>query len=275
MISMPFDQLLTLGVVQGIAEFLPISSSAHLIVVGLLFPWGDQGLMFDIALHLGTLLAVSIYFRSDVLALLDGARHWLFGRKHTREAQMLWMMIILTTPAVVVGFFLKDFVESGARSLVLLGCTQLFYGALLGYIDRKPTRVGVEGVGLTWRRALLMGVFQALSVVPGTSRSGSVFTAARWLGYSRQYAGRVSSLAAIPITFLVVSYGLLKIGAEPGVHALGSWQDFVIGITVSFATALAALQILMKFVVRVGAWPFALYRIVLGIGLLLLGLGAF
>jgi len=269
---MPFEQLLTLGIVQGIAEFLPISSSAHLILVGLLFPWGDQGLLFDIALHLGTLMAVTIYFRNDVLALLDGARHWLFGRGHTREAQMLWMMVIVTTPAVITGFFLKDFVEFGARSLVLLGCTQLFYGLLLGYADTRKERVGVEGVGLTWKRALFLGLFQALSVVPGTSRSGSVFTAARFLGYSRQYAGRVSSLAAIPITFLVVAYGLVKIAADPGTHLTGSWQDFVIGITVSFFTALMALHVLMKFVVRVGAWPFVVYRVILGVVLLAIGL---
>lgn len=270
---MPFEQLLTLGIVQGIAEFLPISSSAHLILVGLLFPWGDQGLMFDIALHLGTLLAVVIYFRSDVLALLDGARHWLLGRKHTREAQMVWMMTLVTVPALVSGFFMKDFVEFGARSLILLGCTQLFYGLLLGWADRRPVRVGVEGVGLTWKRALFMGLFQALSVVPGTSRSGSVFTAARLLGYSRQYAGRIASLSAIPITFVVVAYGLLKISQDPAAHGMGTWQDFVMGITVSFVTALVALHILMGFVVRVGAWPFAVYRVALGVGLLLLGFG--
>lgn len=270
---MPFEQLITLGVVQGISEFLPISSSAHLILVGLLFPWGDQGLMFDIALHLGTLLAVVLYFHSDVLALLDGARHWLLGRKHTREAQMLWMIIIVTTPALVTGFLLKDFVEHGARSLILLGCTQLFYGALLGFADRRPVRVGVEGVGLTWKRALFLGLFQALSVVPGTSRSGSVFTAARLLGYSRQYAGRLASLASIPITFLVVVYGLYTLDSDPVAHGMGTWQDFVVGIVVSFTTALVALHVLMKFVVRVGAWPFAVYRVLLGITLLLLGFG--
>jgi undecaprenyl-diphosphatase len=230
--------------------------------------------MFDIALHLGTLLAVTIYFRNDVLALLDGVRHWLLGRKHTREAQMLWMMVLVTTPAVISGFLMKDFVEFGARSLILLGCTQLFYGALLGFADRRPVRVGVEGVGLTWKRALFLGMFQALSVVPGTSRSGSVFTAARLMGYSRQYAGRIASLSAIPITFLVVCYGLLKVAQDPAAHVIaGSWQDFVTGITVSFLTALLALHILMGFVVRVGAWPFAAYRVILGIGLLLLGFG--
>ena len=270
---MPLEQLLTLGVIQGVTEYLPISSSGHLALVGLLAPWGDQGLLFDISLHLGTLLAVFWYFRQECQGLVKGTRDLLQTHFYTREAQLVWHLGLMTLPAAILGYLLADFVALTARHLLVLGATSILFGVLLGWADRCKVRLGIDGVGLNWQRSLMLGVFQALALIPGTSRSGSVYTGARLLGYSRVFAGKVTALSAIPITVLVVMYAAVKQFGGDAPEALGHWRDFVIGISLTFVTAVLGIHILMTFVAKVGAWPFAVYRVILGIFLLLLGFG--
>lgn len=168
-------QTIILALIQGITEFLPISSSAHLILPAQLLDWPDQGIAFDVAVHVGSLLAVVIYFRQDVINM---TRAWLLsvssnrGQPLSTDAKLAWMVIAATLPAIIVALLAKDFIEVHLRSTTVIAVTTLFFGALLGFADIKSRRQRVA-LEITWRIALLIGFAQVLALIPGTSRSGS------------------------------------------------------------------------------------------------------
>lgn len=251
---------LVLGILQGITEFLPISSSAHLILVPAFTGWADQGVAFDLAVHVGTLLAVVLYFRRDVTRLvLDGGRSVAL-RRHVGDSRLAWAVVLGTVPAALAGLVLLDLIDNTLRSVTIIFTTTLVFGLLLGVADRRAGRRGLDDI--TWRDVLLVGLAQAVSLVPGTSRSGATITAGLLLGLSREAAARFSFLLAIPITALAASAKLLEVAVT---NAAVDWDGFIIGGLVSFATALTAIHFFLKWLNRFGMWPYVIYRLALAL----------
>ncbi len=260
-------QILLLALVQGLTEFLPISSSGHLILAPRLFGFADQGLVLDVAVHFGTLIAVVGYFRRDIWQIANG---WLRalppGRLGNPEARLGWAIIVGVLPVVVVGLLLKDFVEANLRQAWIIALTTIVFGLLLGWADRRARRErSIARLGL--RDALLIGLAQILALVPGTSRSGITMTAGLMLGLTREAAARFSFLLSIP-TILGSSLLILRdVLTHPGtvdLAVLGS------AVGLSALTAWACIHYFLAFIERIGMWPFVIYRLLLGAVILLL-----
>lgn len=253
-----------LALIQGLTEFLPVSSSAHLILPSEILGWPDQGLSFDVAVHVGTLAAVILYFRKEVVTLLSAWIASIFKGKHTAESKLTWMIVLATIPACIFGLFMKDFIELYLRSAWVIAATTIIFAFLLWWVD-KHSEHKFDEYQTGWKRALFIGLAQAAAIIPGTSRSGATMTAALYLGFTREAAARFSFLMSIPIIVLAGSYLGLKLVAsgEPiDVSALS------IGIAVSFISAYACIHAFLKLVTRVGMMPFVIYRLVLGFGLI-------
>lgn len=258
-------QIAVLALIQGITEFLPISSSAHLVLVPTLTGWPDQGLMIDVAVHLGSLGAVLVYFRSDVGSMLKGSLRALAGGRPDPGARLLVLIGFATIPVVTAGLILKLMTGNGLRSVVLIGIASLLFGILLYVVDRfAPCRRSL--VEITPRHALIIGLAQALALIPGTSRAGVTITAARALGFQRDEAARFSMLLAIPTILAagaLLTIDLIELGQ------LGLGRDVVLAGTLAFAAALAAIVFLMRWLKHASFTPFVIYRCALGIALLL------
>jgi len=257
-------QALLLGLVQGVTEFLPISSSAHLILAPRALGWQDQGLAFDIAAHLGTLLAVVVYFRRD---LVEIARDGLRGRPRDApgKGRLAWGILLGTVPVAVAGLLVQDLVATSARDPLLIAGTSIGYGVLLAWADRVATlRRGLEGMG--YREALLVGAAQALALVPGTSRSGVTITAALLLGFDRPAAARFSFLLSVPAGFLVLAKDVLDfVQGEVSPEALPS---MLVGFLAAAASGYLVIAGLLAWLRRGSLLAFAVYRVFLG-GLIL------
>lgn len=256
-------QILVLAVVQGITEFLPISSSGHLVLVPAVTGWPDQGLDMDVAVHVGTLLAVLLYFRGDVWGMAVGLTRVARGRRDPL-GRLALQIIVATVPVVVAGFLLRDMIGTVGRLIAVIGWTTLLYGILLWVVDRLCMTVK-RAEHMTWGDTLVIGLAQVLALVPGTSRSGITMTAARMLGYERGEAARISMLLSIPT--------ILGAGVLSGWHIAesGDWQlthAALIAAGLAFLAALVAIALLMAWLKRASYTPFAVYRIILGIGLL-------
>ena len=255
-------QIIILALVQGLTEFLPISSSAHLILVSRLSGWGDEGLALDVATHLGTLISVVFYFRKDLLAL---ATAWLKPQSSTEpERRMAWLIIIGTIPALVIGWMSADMVEANLRSMEVIAWATIGFGLLLWVADRWG---GVEGElkDITRTQALIVGFSQALALIPGTSRSGITITAGRFLGMSRQTAARFSFLLSIPIIAAAGSYGALQIWQG---ETTTSVPDFALAVVVSAVAGFSCIWAFLRLLDKLGMMPFVIYRLVLGVVLL-------
>lgn len=268
---MDFLHLVVLAVVQGITEFLPISSSAHLVLVPKLLGWADQGLIFDISLHFGTLGAVIAYFRRDVAAMFGGLASLAMGRYREANARLLVNLVAATLPVGAVGLMVKDVIESQGRDMLLLAFTSIVFGILLWYADvLARRRSGGDSLtrvdDITLPTALMWGVYQAIALIPGVSRSGICVTGGRALGASRELAGHFGSLMAIPTILLAVLLSLGDISSELNWHNAGT--TLLTGAAVSFVCALAGIKLLVEWCARVGYLPFTLYRVVLGMGLI-------
>ncbi len=256
--------LIVVAVVQGLTEFLPISSSAHLILVPLAADWPDQGPTIDIAVHLGTLGAVMLYFRQDVASMFFGLLALLRGR-FDGNAQLFLLIVLGTLPALAVGYVL---VSRGylvhLRSPMVIAWATVLFGLLLWGVDRMCLRVNrMEQLG--YGGILLIGVAQTLALIPGTSRAGITITAARGLGYERPDAARISLLLSIPIILAAASYASLGV-VRSGPLALG--LDALIAAALAFVTALLAVALMMRWLRHASYTPFVIYRLVLGAGLL-------
>jgi undecaprenyl-diphosphatase len=252
-----------LAFIQGLTEFLPISSSAHLILPSQLLGWPDQGLAFDVAVHLGSLLAVLLYFRRDLLALLTGSLEGLRRRKMNEELYMVICLALGTLPVAITGVLLSDLVEAHLRSVPVIAATTIGFGILLAAADRR--RGGFTRLSFT--SALLIGLAQVLAIIPGTSRSGITMTAALFCGLDRQTAARFSFLLSIPVIIAAGGFTALDV-SESGMAM--SWQSLLLGTAVAAATAYATITAFLKLVDRVGFLPFAIYRCLLGAAILLI-----
>jgi undecaprenyl-diphosphatase len=252
-------QVALLAIVQGLTEFLPISSSAHLILPSALLGWEDQGLAFDVAVHVGSLLAVLMYFRKDIRLLIACWCRSLTGGQQTPESRLGWHIILATIPAGLAGFFLGDLIELHLRSIAVIAFTTIVFGILLGLSDKLSLRVK-NLHQFTWRSALIVGCAQALALIPGTSRSGITITAALALGFDRIAAARFSFLLAIPVIVLSGGYKgmqLLQLTMVP-------WFDILLGAVLSAVTAYCCIHVFLTWVNRIGMLPFVVYRMILG-----------
>jgi undecaprenyl-diphosphatase len=257
---MDLHQLSVLAVVQGITEFLPISSSAHLILVPAITGWADQGLALDVATHLGSLVAVLVYFRRDVLQMLREAAS---GAAVQGSRGLLLKVVVATIPVVVAGLALKGLVETALRSPLVIAWTTIAFGILLYLADRNR---GARSVGeMRMGDAVLIGLAQVLALVPGVSRSGITMTAGRFLGYSRPEAAHFSLLLSIPTTFAACALIALELQAERG-RLLD--PDLWIAAALSFIAALLAIALMMEWLRRASFTPFVVYRVLLGAVLL-------
>jgi len=251
-----------LAVVQGITEFLPVSSSAHLILVPELLGWPDQGLAFDVAVHIGTLLAVLVFLRKELQLIMPA---WFAGwRRFNWNTQGLlgWMVVLATIPVGLVGLLAGDFVESHLRAAWVIGLSTLLFGLLLGWADSKGD-TNIQAIEqLTWQQVLIVGAAQALALIPGTSRSGITMTAMLALGYSRVAAAKFSFLMAVPAIALP---GLLKGQELVSSASTVDWIPLIIGVLVSAMMAFLCMEWFMRFIQKVGMRPFVIYRIILAI----------
>lgn len=254
---------LLLAIVQGLTEFLPISSSAHLILPSQLLGWEDQGLAFDVGVHVGTLTAVMIYFRREIRDLTLAWCGSLAGR-HTADSKLAWLVALATLPAVIAGFLLNDLISEHGRSILVIAATTLIFGVLLGWADSgRSERFKIRDLGL--KDALLVGLAQAIALIPGTSRSGITITAALMLGYDRQTAARFSFLLSIPV---ILGAGLLKGLELAEAGSAAHWTPILVGALVAGASALACIHLFLKWLDRIGMKPFVVYRLLLGLVLL-------
>ncbi len=262
---MTWMHLWMLALIQGITEFLPVSSSAHLILFPLLTGAEDQGVVLDVAVHVGTLGAVMLYFRADVARAIRGGLRLLTGDTHSADARLALMLILATIPVVLVGLILKlTGAVDALRSIAVIGWATILFGGVLYLADRKggTTRTAPDW---TIRDALIMGLWQAAALIPGASRSGTTITGARALGYSREDAARLAMLMSIPT---IIASGVLLAG---DVVAEANWQlarDAAIGAVMAFVAALAALALMMRLLKSVSFMPYVIYRMILGVTLL-------
>ena len=262
---MPLIQLLVLAIIQGITEFLPISSSAHLIVAPLLVEdWRDQGPLIDIAAHVGSLIAVLIYFRNETGMLWRGGMDTLRFRP-SGERKLFLFLAVSTIPILLCAavFVLLDLTQS-LRSPEVIGAASIVFGALLWHSDKAASaKAGLERI--TWRETLTIGAAQALALIPGASRSGVTMTAARYLGWSRTEAARYSMLLAIPTILALGFFAGIELYRD-GVNASMAAAGIV--AVLSFIAAYAAIAFFMELTKRIDFTPFVIYRVVFGVALL-------
>ena len=252
-------QVVVLAIVQGLTEFLPISSSGHLVLVPAFFGWADQGLAFDVAVHFGSLIAVLLFFRQDIRGLLRGGVQVLGAKVKTIESRMALGIGLGTIPAAIAGLLSADWIAANLRSPMVIVYTLSAYAVLMVLADRygKKSR---EIASVQVKDAVLIGLAQALALVPGTSRSGITISAAMALGFERQDAARFSFLLAVPVILLATLYSLYGLlNSDIAV----AWGQLAIGVLVSALVAYLSIEFFMRFVSRIGLLPFAIYRLVL------------
>ena len=252
-----------LAILQGITEFLPVSSSAHLILPKELFGWPDQGLVFDVAVHVGSLIAVVSYLRRDIAALFRGWIRSCAGRGTDTNGRLAWFIILATIPAGIGGLLLNDVVEQYSRSMLLIGFTSIFFGVFLYYADRyQGVRQPMEKMSLM--TAVIIGLAQLMALIPGTSRSGITLTAGLFCGLDRKAAAKFSFLLAIPI---IVASGLFKGLEMIQSGTSGQWTILFYAIAVSAIVSFTCIHYFISLISRIGLVPFVIYRIMLGLGL--------
>lgn len=259
-------QALLLAFIQGLTEFLPVSSSAHLILPQAVFGWTEQGVLIDVMAHFGTLFSVLFYFRRDVADMFVGLGD-LLGRRKTRGAGLALNLIVATPPALLVGAFLAlGGLDEALRSPLIIAIATIVFGVLLWLSDVMAKQDKTMDA-LSWRGAVTMGLAQVIAFIPGTSRSGITMTAGRSIGLSRDAAARFSMLMSLPIIGIGGVYALLKLASGEDVGSATLGQGLMVA-ALSFVVAYAAIAIFLKFVTRIGFLPFMIYRLLLGFALL-------
>ncbi len=258
---MELTHIIWLALVQGLTEFLPVSSSAHLILVPQLLGWPDQGLDFDVAVHLGTLIAVVAYFRHDIVKLFLAWVASITMRTMTPEARLAWGVILGTIPAGLVGLAFKDYIEVYLRSPMVIAVTTVIFGLLLWLADRRAKLERSE-LSLSWQDFLVIGGAQAIALIPGTSRSGITITAGLLLGLTREAAARYSFLLSIPI---IVLSGLSVTKNLVSTDIPVDWTALSLGTAIAAVSAFVCIHYFLAVINRMGMTPFVVYRLFLGI----------
>jgi undecaprenyl-diphosphatase len=263
--TMTFFHIFILAMIQGLTEFLPVSSSGHLILLPELTGFEDQGLVIDVAVHVGSLAAVMLYFHRDMRALIAGLPSLMRLRLDDPGARLAFLLIIATIPVMALGLVLKvTGMMEAMRSIAVIGWTMIIFGIVLYFADQRGAETQ-RAEGWRLRDAVVMGLWQAVALVPGTSRSGATITGARMLGYARHDAARLSMLMSIPtIMASGLLLGLDVVRTMDGQAA----RDGAISAALSFFAALAALSLMMRLLRSVSFTPYVLYRVALGAVLL-------
>ena len=251
--------IILLSIVQGITEFLPVSSSAHLRTASELLGIHASTLGFDVAVHIGTLGAVVIYFRGDLARIAVGTTKFMRGAR-TEEGFLGINLIIATIPVYFVGFFLRDYIESDLRLIEVIGWTSIVFGILLWWADRYCMTI-LTLKHLNYRKAFIIGIFQVFALIPGSSRAGVTITAARMLGYERIEAARFSMLLSIPA---IAGAGTLVFFDFFSDGNAVVWRSALLAVILSFITATLAISLLMRWLKYSGFAPFVIYRILFG-----------
>ena len=262
-------QIIVLAIVQGVTEFLPISSSGHLVIVPKLTDWPDQGLMMDVGVHVGTLMAVIFYFRKDVTRLFIAFINFItFRNKYDKcDRHLMLALIISTIPIVIFGALAAKFNLTDVwRTIEIIGWTSITFGLLLYWFDTKSGSQNNLSK-LSFKNAAIIGFAQVFAIIPGTSRAGVTMTAARALGFNRIDAARFSMLMSIP-TIMAAALLQLKELFEVNNFTLGS--DLILGMTISFIAALITIKGLLRWLEHASMTPFVIYRIALGVALLIM-----
>ena len=262
---MPLFHLFLVAVIQGLTEFLPISSSGHLILLPGLTGLQDQGQVIDVAVHVGTLFAVILYFWSDSRLAFTGLAHLMTGRVNTPGARLALLLLIASVPVMAFGLVLKmTGLDENLRSIAVIGWAMLGFGIILYWADQAGA---CEKTDKEWsmQDAMIIGVFQAIALIPGTSRSGITITGARFLGYTRHDAAKISMLMSIPT---IIASGVF-LSAEMAVTAnMALIRDSAIAAAFSFLAALVALSLMMRLLRSISFTPYVVYRVLLGLILL-------
>lgn len=260
---MTLIQIITLALIQGLTEFLPVSSSAHLILGGKAFGWTDQGLVFDVATHLGTLFAVLAYFRVDLARMLGACLRPAAGEGGADRTLLLYLALA-SVPALLMGFLAHGLVEQYLRDVRVIAWTTIGFGILLWLADAIGSRqreIGQMSLG----SALLIGLAQVLALVPGTSRSGITITAGRFLGFSPDAAARFSFLLSIPVIAAAGTHGMFRVANG---EAPIDWGQFLLALAMSALAGWVCIAAFLALLRRVGLLPFVVYRLALGLVLL-------
>lgn len=253
-----------LALVQGLTEFLPISSSAHLILAPWLLGWKEQTLAFDVAVHLGTLLAVVGYFRKELRDMTGSSFVAMRTRELNADARLAFGVAFATVPAALVGLFFGHFIEVELRAPLVIAWATILFALGLWWADafaNKPGQTPLTEYRLTWHGFLLIGIAQAFALIPGASRSGMTMMAALMLGLSREASARVSFLLAIPVILLAGGYELQKLMITPEAVP---WAGLAVGTLVAFFSAYATIHFFLRLVNWLGFLPFVIYRLLLG-----------
>jgi len=249
------EQAIALGLFQGLGEFLPISSSAHLVLVPWLFHWEDPGLTFDIALHIGTLIAVIIYFWKDWLRLVTQG----FTAPRTTDGRLFWYLVIATVPGAIVGYALEQKAETIFRTPLLIAVALIVMGAILFWAESKSARKD-DLNNITLRTSFLIGLSQALAIIPGVSRSGITMTTGLFSGLSREAAARFSFLLSAPIILGAAIIKVPHLVRHPDIID----ANFLIGMVVACITGIASISFLLRYIQTKTFLPFVWYRFAIG-----------
>jgi undecaprenyl-diphosphatase len=256
---MDIIQAIVLALLQGLTEFLPISSSAHLILLPVLLGWEDQGLAFDVAVHVGTLMAVVAFYRKDIGQIIMAWCGSLVGKGSSDNSKLAWYVILGTIPVGLVGISLPDTVEEALRSPLVIGISTIVFAILLWFSEKRAKE---ERTTVTLLDAVVIGLFQAIALIPGTSRSGITITAGLLTGLKREYAARFSFLLSVPVIALAGMLKALELykTAEPV-----QWDLLIVGASISAVVAYLSIGWFLKLLEKIGMMPFVYYRFILGV----------
>jgi len=258
---MDIFQTVILALIQGLTEFLPVSSTAHLVILPKFFDWPDQGLAFDVVIHFATLCAIILYYRTSIVLLSQDFFSSISNRKMQGDSMLAWGVLLGTIPVGLAGLFFNDFVEINLRNFQIVAYATIFFGIVLGLSDyihrvRAKSREIIKGSDI-----LIVGCFQALALIPGTSRSGITITAALLIGLSRELSIKFAFLLSIPVITLATLYKFFELSSEA---QQVDWLILLIGFSIAFLTAYFTIVFFIKLVEKIGFLPFVVYRILLG-----------
>lgn len=256
---MEISHIIILALVQGISEFLPISSSAHLVLVPKLLGWDDQGLAFDVAVHVGTLLAILFYFKDSLAKLLGDFFASMVKRQTVGESTLVWSVGFATIPVGIIGLLLSDYIEQYTRNGLVIATTTIIFAIALYFADKSPG--ARNSADITIKFAILIGCAQAFALIPGVSRSGITITAALFLGFDRKFSANFSFLMSIPVIILAGGLEGLKLFKMADTV---NWDDMALAVAISGISAYICVRLFMAFIARASMLPFVIYRLILG-----------